>query len=477
MSTAAADDARSEPELAVSAPGNVAAQSGEPDGADRADGADATPDEADVAPDGADGPLRVCLLSYRSKPHCGGQGIFLRHISRELAALGHHVEVYSGQPYPELEPGPRLIELPSLDLYRDDDPFRTPHLREYRDWIDVLEVAGMWTAYFPEPLTFSLRALRALRQRVGDFDVVHDNQVLAYGNLGIARLGLPVVTSIHHPISVDRRIELAAARGWRKIPKWRWYSFVRMQARVARRIGPVITGSESSRADILRDFKVPPTSVRVVPLGVDTRLFRPRPDRARVPGRIVAVASADSPVKGVATLLRAYAKLAAERDVTLTVVSKLVPDGPTERLLGELSLTGQVRFVSGISDAELADLVGSAEIAVVPSLYEGFSLPAVEHMAAGTPLVASRTGALPEVTGDAAMLVTPGDAEELCAALRTLHDAPALRAELSRAALARVAERFAWSAVARATVAEYRRAIAGRGRARSGDPAGAVPPC
>ncbi|MBO0833234.1 MAG: glycosyltransferase family 4 protein [Actinobacteria bacterium] len=420
--------------------------------------------------------MRVCLLSYRSKPHCGGQGIYVRHLSRELAALGHHVEVYSGQPYPDLEPGPQLIKLPSLDLYRDEDPFRTPHLREYRDWIDVLEVLGMWTAYFPEPLTFSLRALRALRSRVSDFDVVHDNQVLAYGSLAIARLGLPVVTTIHHPISVDRRIELTAARGLRKIPKWRWYSFVGMQARVARRIGLITTGSDSSRADIERDFKVPPANVTVVPLGVDTRLFRPRP-ALRVPGRIVAVASADSPVKGVATLLRAYAKLAAERDVSLTVVSKLVPNGPTEQLLGELSLAGRVEFVSGISDEELAVLVASAEIAVVPSLYEGFSLPAVEHMASGTPLVASRTGALPEVTGDAAMLVTPGDDEELCAALRALHDSPAERERLSQAALARVAERFAWTAVARATVAEYRRAIAASDQGRQRARAGAVLPC
>jgi hypothetical protein len=147
------------------------------------------------------------MLSYRSKPHCGGQGIYLRHVSRELVALGHHVEVYSGQPYPELEPGPELLTLPSLDLYRDDDPFRTPGFSEYRDWIDALEVGMMWTAAFPEPLTFSIRALRALRGRVSDFDIVHDNQVLAYGLLGIPRLGLPLVTSIHHPISVDRRIE------------------------------------------------------------------------------------------------------------------------------------------------------------------------------------------------------------------------------------------------------------------------------
>jgi MMP alpha-(1->4)-mannosyltransferase len=411
---------------------------------------------------GGDRPLRVALLSYRSKPHCGGQGIYLRHVSRELAALGHEVEVWSGQPYPELEPGPKLVTLPSLDLYRDEDPFRTPRPSEVRDWIDLLEVGMMWTAAFPEPLTYSIRALRALRGRSADFDIVHDNQVLAYGMLGIGGLGLPLVTSIHHPISVDRRIELAQARGFSRITKRRWYSFVRMQARVARRVGPIMTGSESSRDDILRDFKVPPANVRVVPLGVDTRLFYPR-SGLRVPGSIIAVASADSPVKGIPTLLRAFAKLATERDTTLTVVGKPAPGGPTEKLIGELSLGDRVRFVTGISDLELAELVASTEVAVVPSLYEGFSLPAVEHMASGTPLVASRTGALPEVVGDAARLVTPGDPEELAAAIARLQDWPAERERLSALALERVRERFAWSAVARATVAEYRQAIASFG--------------
>jgi glycosyltransferase involved in cell wall biosynthesis len=405
-----------------------------------------------------DAPLRIAMLSYRSKPHCGGQGIYLRHVSRELAALGHHVEVFSGQPYPELEPGPLLRTVPSLDLYRDEDPFRTPGLREFRDWIDVLEFATMCTGAFPEPRTFGIRAVREMRARKDDFDVVHDNQVLASGMLKIAEF-LPLVTSIHHPISVDRRIELTAARGFSRLTKWRWYSFVRMQAKVARQVGPIMTGSESSKADILRDFKVPAGNIRVVPLGVDTRLFHPRP-APRVPGRIVTVASADSPVKGVATLLRAYAKLITERDAELILVSKLTPEGPTAKLLSDLALDGKVKFVSGVSDEELAELLASAEVAVVPSLYEGFSLPAVEHMASGTPLVASRTGALPEVTGDAAMLVTPGDPEELTAALRGLLDSPADRARLSGLALNRVAERFAWSAVARATVAEYRRAIA-----------------
>ena len=401
-----------------------------------------------------DRPLRVALLSYRSKPHCGGQGIYLRHLSRELCALGHQVEVLSGPPYPELEPGPTLRRLPSLDLYRDDDPFRTPHLREYRDWIDVLEVSSMWTGAFPEPLTFSLRALRELRGRRGAFDIVHDNQVLGYGMLGIGRLGLPLVTSIHHPISVDRRIELRAARGFSRLTKWRWYGFVRMQSRVARRVGEILTVSESSRRDLCADFKVPTERVHVIPLGVDTRLFHPR-GGPRVPGQIVAVASADSPMKGIAVLLHAVAKLATERDVRLTVVSKPTPGGPTERLVGELALGERVRFVHGISDTQLAELLATAEIAVVPSLYEGFSLPAVEHMASGTPLVVSRTGALPEVVGDAAVQVAPGDPEALAAALRALHDSPGQRVRLGEAAWRRVQERYAWPAVAKATQDRY----------------------
>lgn len=407
-----------------------------------------------------DGPLRIALLSYRSKPHCGGQGVYLRHLSRELADLGHTVEVLSGQPYPELDREEIVLtKIPSLDLYRDEDPFRVPALGEFRDWVDVLEFAHMKTGGFPEPLTFSIRALRLLSRRRRDFDVVHDNQVLGLGNLGIARLGLPLVTSIHHPISVDRRIELEAARGLKeKIGKFRWYGFVSMQARVSRRVGPVLTVSESSKVDIVRDFKVDPRDIEILPLGVDTRIFHPRGER--VPGRIVAMASADAPIKGVDVLLRAVAKLATERDVHVVVVSRPQKDGPTERLVRELALGDRVRFVSGISDEELGELLASAEIACVPSRYEGFSLPAVEHMASGTPLVASRAGALPEVVGDAGILVEPGDVEELAATLLRLHDSAGERARVGAAGLARVQERFAWPAVAKATVEHYRAAIA-----------------
>ena len=415
-------------------------------------------------------PLRIALLSYRSKPHCGGQGVYVRHLSRELHALGHHVEVFSGQPYPDLDPGPLLREIPSLDLYRDDDPFRTPRWGEYRDWADVLETVMMWGGAFPEPLTFSIRALRVLAARAADFDVVHDNQGLGYGMLGVRRLGLPLVTSIHHPISVDRRIDLASAGRFSALSRRRWYGFVRMQARVARRLarqpgvpglpgtGPLITVSESSKRDICRDFRVRPEDVHIIPLGVDTRVFRPR-EGTRVPGRIIAVASADSPLKGIATLLRAVGKLVTDTDAHLIIVGKPAP--ATERLAAQLSLTDRVTFTHGLGDEAFSALLASAETAVVPSLYEGFSLPAVEHMASGTPLVASRTGALPEVTGDAAVLVTPGDDEGLAAVLRRLHDCPAERAALAARSLRRVGERFAWSAVAQATADHYLAAMEG----------------
>jgi glycosyltransferase involved in cell wall biosynthesis len=419
-------------------------------------------------------PLRIALLSYRSKPHSGGQGVYVRHLSRELSALGHHVEIFSGQPYPELDDGPVLRKLPSLDLYRDDDPFRTPRREEIRDWADALETAMMWSGAFPEPLTFSVRALRALRARPGDFDIVHDNQGLGYGMLGIPRLGLPLVTSIHHPITVDKRLDLEG-RGWLEtLSRRRWYGFVRMQGQVARRAGPLITVSESSKRDICRDFRVTQERVHIVPLGVDTRRFRP-PGTPRVPGRIVAVASSDHPLKGLPTLLRAVAKLTTERDAHLVVVGS--PSEETRKLAAQLSLSPAdlppgadparqpanrgVTFTSGLPDDKYAELLASAEIAVVPSIYEGFSLPAVEHMASGTPLIATTAGALPEVTGDAAIGVKPGDPEDLATALRRLLDSPEEREAFSRNGIDRVRMRFAWPAVATATVALYRNVING----------------
>ena len=405
--------------------------------------------------------VRVALLSYRSKPHCGGQGIYLRHLSRELVALGHEVTVFSGQPYPELDPGVDLVKVPSLDLYREPDPFRVPHLREFRSPVDVLEFATMCTAGFPEPWTFGKRLLRDHLGALRTFDVIHDNQTLAHGVLALQEMGLPLVASIHHPITMDRKLDLAAAPMRKQLSLRRWYGFLRMQKRVAARLKHIVTVSQSSALDIVRDFGVDPARIDVIPLGVQPEVFTEYAG-ARVPGRVVAMASADSPLKGIKTLLESVAKLRTERDVTLTLVSKPTPGGVTERLVDRLGLADVVSFVHGLSVEELAATMGSAEIVCVPSLYEGFSLPTLEAMACGTPLVVSDGGAIPEVVGEpgvCADIVPAGDAEALTAALRSLLDDPERRARMGRAARERARTEFSWEAVARATAAVYEHAI------------------
>lgn len=403
--------------------------------------------------------MRIALLSYRSKTHCGGQGVYVRHLSRGLVELGHDVEVFSGQPYPEgLDPRVRLTEVPSLDLYREPDPFRVPRLSEIRDGIDLLELFTMWSAGFPEPRTFCMRVARILAERRDEFDVVHDNQSLGAALLGIAE-NMPLVATVHHPITRDRVLEVAAAKWWRKPLVRRWYGFAEMQKRVARRIPELLTVSTTSSADIAEDFGVSGDQLHVVPLGVDTDLFRPA--EHRVPGRIIAIASADVPLKGVSNLLHAVSRLRAHHNLDVQLVSKLEPNGPTEKLIAELGISDIVHSSSGLPDDELAGLLASAEIACIPSLYEGFSLPAVEAMASGTPIVASRAGALPEVLGnegECARLVPPGDIDQLTAVLGELLDSPAQRRRLGVAGRQRALAVFSWESVAAQTVSVYEKA-------------------
>ncbi|MGX1884649.1 glycosyltransferase family 4 protein [Streptomyces sp. NPDC055287] len=418
-----------------------------------------------------DRPLRIALLTYKGNPFCGGQGVYVRHLSRELARLGHSVEVLGSQPYPVLDEGVPLTELASLDLYRSPDPFRTPGRDEYRDWIDALEVATMWTGGFPEPLTFSLRAKRHLAARRGDFDVIHDNQTLGYGLL--ADLGAPLVTTIHHPITVDRQLDLDAAGSRRKRASVRrWYGFTRMQKRVARRLPSVLTVSGSSQEEIVEHLGVRRDRIRVVHIGADTGLWSPDPSVAEIPGRIVTTSSADVPLKGLVHLVEALAKLRTEQpDAHLVVVGKRAEDGPVAQAIERYGLQGAVEFVKGISDQELVDLVRSAQVSCVPSLYEGFSLPAAEAMATGTPLVATTGGAIPEVTGrdgETCLAVPPGDAGALAAALGRLLDDPALRLRLGAAGRARVLDRFTWAKAAQGTAELYRERIAAHSAVRGG---------
>ena len=411
--------------------------------------------------------LRIALLSYRSRPHSGGQGGYVRALSRELTELGHRVEVLSGQPYPDLDDGVGLTPVPSLDLYREPDPFRTPRRTEFRDWIDLAEWLTMCTAGFPEPLTFSLRAARQLVPRRAEFDLVHDNQGLGWGLLRLRAAGFPVVATVHHPVAVDRELELGAAESLRRrLSLRRWYGFTAMQARVLPRLDGVTTVSASSRADIGRYMGLPAAGIEVIPVGIDPdRFVPPPPGRVREPDTVLTVTSADVPLKGLVHLLEALAKLRTERPVRLTVVGAARPGGPADTALDRLGLRDAVHFTGPIPEAELVSLLQRSAVVAIPSLYEGFSLPAVEAMACAAPLVTTDAGALPEVVGTAAGLRVPaGDVGELTAALGLVLDSPALGEQLGRAGRRRVLENFTWAATARRTADWYAEVLAAKAR-------------
>jgi glycosyltransferase involved in cell wall biosynthesis len=409
-----------------------------------------------------DAPLRIAYLTYRGKPHVGGQGVYSRHLTKALVDLGHTVEVLAGQPNPIVDERVPLVELPSLDIYNDHFPMRQPGIWELKNWKDVLEVAAFTGGTFPEPFAFSMRAWDHLRHRKGEFDIVQDNQCLGYGLLLIERqLGIPVLGTIHHPITMDRRLEIAAAESWyKKLTLRRWYAFVDMQTQVARRLRRIITVSENSFKDIVADHKVDPDRMAVVPVGVDTDLFRPLPEVAPVPGRLVTTASADVAMKGLKFLLEAVAKLRTERDdVHLVVIGRRKPGGASDETIKKLGLEQHVEFVTGVPEERIIELYSEAELAVVPSLYEGFSLPAIEAMSCQVPLVATTGGAIPEVVGadgDTALLVPPGDSEALAAKIRWALEQTDLRDTVGRRGRQRIIDRWSWMHTAVKTVEQYR---------------------
>ena len=411
------------------------------------------------------GGLRVAFLIYRGNPRCGGQGVYTRHLTRELVALGHSVEVFAGPPWPDLDEGVGFTPVRGLDLYRQPDPFRVPHRSEFTSREDWTEFAIMCTAGFGEPLAYSLRARQLLAQRRDEFDVVHDNQCLGTGMLGMVEDGWPLLTTLHHPITVDRQLALShTTNPWQRFTTRRWFGFLGMQVRVARALPAVVTVSENSRQDITAQMDVAPERMTVVPVGVDPTVFRPFDDVSPMPGRIMVTSSSDVPMKGLVPLLEAVAKLRTERDVELTVIGRPNEGGRVEKAIARLGLADAVHCVSGISDDELARLYGEAEVAVVPSLYEGFSLPAIEAMSCGVAIVATTGGALPEVVGNdgaTGLLVPPDDPGALAGAIARLLDDPALRARLGAAGRERVVSRFTWQVTAAGTAACYDAVMAG----------------
>jgi glycosyltransferase involved in cell wall biosynthesis len=413
-------------------------------------------------------PLRICLLTYRGNPRSGGQGVYVRLLSQALRDLGHHVDVWSGQPYPELVDGVGLRKLPSLDLWNEEALLRTPSLSELRDPINLFEYAHTKLGAFREPLSFCERVAREFRRGgyAQYYDVVHDNQSLGPGLLQL-KAALPVVATIHHPITVDLRIARDNVKTKsQRFGLERWYSFLPPQLKVSRRLDRVLTVSEASRQDLEREYGVCASRMRVVGNGINLDVFQPRRDVARKHAELITTLSSDSPLKGFRFLLEALARLRSKRpELRLKVIGQPGHETGTAERVRELGLSGMVRFTGRVEAEHIADSYAEATLAVVPSVYEGFGFPAGEAMACEVPVVSSRGGALPEVVGEdghCGMLVPPKNSEALASAIDQLLDQPERRLEMGRNGRARVLEHFTWRRAAERTVDVYREVIAER---------------
>lgn len=420
--------------------------------------------------------LRIAFVAYRGNMNSGGQGIYLWFLAREMARLGHEVHIFVGPPYPDEMPFATVVRLPNQQFWAKWVLGQTDQIIPKEDPLQVLtplnfyELAASRMGFLPEPMAFSLRAFRELARelRAGQrFDIVHDVQCLGYGLLGMRALGLPVLTTVHHPLSVDRRASFVRDETFRAAFGTMKFYPIGMQAFVARRLDCVLTSSEISARQIVRDFGVHPDRLRNVRNGIDTELFSPDPDVVKSESNLLCVGRSTDPNKGIRTLIRALGRL--PKHVSLTLVDDDSPDNQVRKWAREVGVLDRLRLTGRVGSAELLQLYRAAATVVVPSRYEGFGLPAVEAMACGTPVVATRAGALTEVMEltRGGVLAERDDPESLAAGIRVLLENTEMRRMMAKRGRARVVETLSWPRIAAATADVYAEVVE---RSRRGRP-------
>jgi glycosyltransferase involved in cell wall biosynthesis len=199
--------------------------------------------------------------------------------------------------------------------------------------------------------------------------------------------------------------------------------------------------------------------LRVVYNGIDTDIFSPSPKVNRLENRLLVVISRDTAVKGLRYMLEAFAILRQRHNLELTVVAKETDNITTQKLINNLGIRDYVKFIDEIDTAELVNQYRLAGIVAIPSIYEGFGLPAAEAMACGTPVVSTTAGALPEIVGDAGILVPPADTKALAEAISALVINPTKRRYLSKIGRKRIIQMFNWRDTAQHTTDVYAEAI------------------
>lgn len=404
--------------------------------------------------------MKVGLLSYRSHPYSGGQGIYIKHLSKALKNLGHEVSVLSGPPYPELDSGVNLIKIPSLGLFESGERLKAFRLRFLWSPIDFYEWITVMTGGFPEPYTYGKRVLKKLKENNLKLDVLLDNQSLSSSLLEI-QAHYPLAVTIHHPITKDHKLEMQNAINWKeRLSSSRWHNFLPMQKKVAPQLKNIICVSQPSKEDVISEFKVDEKKITVIPNGIDIGTFKPSSIKKSLSFRIVTTASADIPLKGLRHLILALPRVIRQFPLTsLTVIGKSPQKSNLNKLIDDLDLQDKITFKSGISEEEIVKTYHDSDIAVIPSLYEGFGFGAGEAMACGVPLISTDSGGLKQVIGDAALKIKPGSVNEIEDGILKLFTEEKIRQELAEKGRERMEELFDWKIAASAYIEVFKKII------------------
>jgi len=407
--------------------------------------------------------MKICLLCNRGNMYSGGQGVYIHYLSKEYRKLGHEVDIIVGPPYPYINDGARVHKIPNLNLFESQKNFLSKNkpFQVFKP-LNLYEVAAVRMGMFPEMFTFGMRSYLKLRDIVkqSKFDIIHDNQTLAYGNLLMKTLKTPIVATVHHPLSIDRNSDLTHTKSFKQ--KWgriMFYPFF-MQNIVTKRMDKVITVSNSSAQKARQAFKIADDKLRVVYNGVDIDKFRVRDDVKKEPNSLIVATNTRDRNKGIIYLLQALTQMRGQ--VKLTIVDEKPPNNDyAPALVKEYGLEDMVTFTGRLTHGEVAKQYASAQIAVSPSVYEGFGLPAAEAMACGIPVVGTTAGALPEVIADnvTGILVPPKNPQALAQAIKTLIADAELRRKMGAAGVERVKQHFTWAKSAKATIDVYNEVI------------------
>ena len=394
--------------------------------------------------------LKIAFLSYRSKPFSGGQGIYVRYLSDALQRRGHEITVFSGPPYPDLYPEVKLVKIPSLGLHEKRSKFFEVSFRDLMKPLNFFEWLSINSGGFPEPYTFGKRVNAKLRSQLSEFDIVHDNQCLSYELLKL-QSKIPLVSTLHHPISKDLKYQLKSTKDiFLKLLMIRWHSFLVMQKYVAKRLNKIIVPSNSSIRDINEEFGVDKKKMTRIMNGIDCSIFYPEEAVPKINKRIVTVASSDVPLKGLDYLIHSLNKIKLKfPEVSLSVIGEKKKGGHTDRLINRLNLQGQINFFSNLTQDQIRKIYCESELAVIPSLYEGFGFAAIEAMACNVPLISTSGGALPEVIEDCGKIINPMSSEEIYSSVIEAFLNKKDYENRAKKGLNRIKKSFSWDEIAK----------------------------